>query len=223
MDEFPWEDGLLERKTEAYDDEAFLKTIVAFANSVRPEHTAIILIGERDNGKIVGVIDPDKFQMRLHKIAKQIYPAIVWRSQIYEKDGKHCVRVEINYSGETPHFGGIAWVRKGSETVKATDEVFQRLIDLRSSKVRELAKWLDKEITIIAEKSRPLPNHRNYLYFLDVSGNPMSERESFTLKTVNNFWITIQDKNKDSHSEPIDRVQLSFDNEKNRLFVIIKY
>jgi hypothetical protein len=51
----------------------------------------------------------------------------------------------------------------------------------------------------------------------------MSERESFMLKTVNNFWITIQDKNKDSHSEPIDRVHLSFDSEKNRLFVIIKY
>ncbi len=149
MDEFPWEDGLLERKTEGYDDEAFLKTMVAFANSVRPEHTAIILVGERDNGKIVGVNDPDKFQMRLHKIAKQIYPAIVWRSQIYEKDGKHCVRVEIEYSGETPHFGGIAWVRKGSETVKASDEVFQNLINFRLGKVRELAKWLGKEITII--------------------------------------------------------------------------
>jgi Putative DNA-binding domain len=144
--ELPWEDYLLERKTEG-DLRDLLKTMVAFANSVRPEHKAVILIGEKDDGTIKGVTNPDNIQKKIREEADKIYPAIIWRSEVYEKEGLHCVRVEIEYSGDTPHFGGIAWVRKGSETYKATDEVFQSLIDLRSSKVRELAKWVGKEIT----------------------------------------------------------------------------
>jgi hypothetical protein len=49
MAEFKWEDGLTERKTEN-DLKDLLKTVVAFANTVRPGHTARILIGERDDG-----------------------------------------------------------------------------------------------------------------------------------------------------------------------------
>lgn len=114
MMELPWEDSLLERKVES-DLKDLLKTLVAFANSVRPGHTATILIGE--------------------------------------KDGEPCVRVEIEYSGETPHFGGPAWVRKGSESIPANDELFQRLIEFRLSKVRELAMWLGKQITVEGDAS----------------------------------------------------------------------
>ncbi len=222
--ELPWEDGLLERKTEGYEDEAFLKTMVAFANSVSPKHTAIILIGERDNGKIVGVIDPDKFQMRLHKIAKQIYPAIVWRSKVYEKDSKYCVRVEIEYSGETPHFGGIAWVRKGSETVKATDEVFQSLIDLRSQKVRELAKWIEKKISIDGDESmiltnRMIKNSKNSTLLISPRWD---YKQTVNLLFVNSFWITVKDEYETEHSEPIEKIILSFDNEEKRLLILVK-
>jgi len=38
MTDLPWEDNLLERKTES-DLKDLLKTLVAFANSVRPGHT----------------------------------------------------------------------------------------------------------------------------------------------------------------------------------------
>ena len=60
-DELPWEDGLLERKVEN-DLKDLLKTLVAFSNSVRPGHTATILIGEKDGGTIQGVINPDNIQ-----------------------------------------------------------------------------------------------------------------------------------------------------------------
>ena len=46
MAELPWEDSLLERKVES-DLKDLLKTLVAFANSVRPGHIATILIGEK--------------------------------------------------------------------------------------------------------------------------------------------------------------------------------
>ena len=55
--ELSWEDYLLERKTEG-DLLDLLKTMVAFANSVRPDHIATILIGERDDGTDKGVTNP---------------------------------------------------------------------------------------------------------------------------------------------------------------------
>ena len=51
--EQPWEDYLLERKVES-DLKDLLKSLVAFANSVKPGHLATILIGERDDGTAAG-------------------------------------------------------------------------------------------------------------------------------------------------------------------------
>ena len=63
-----WEDGLLERKVES-DLKDLLKTIVAFANSVRPGHTALILIGEKDDGSAQGLKSPDNIQKTVIKTA----------------------------------------------------------------------------------------------------------------------------------------------------------
>jgi predicted HTH transcriptional regulator len=59
MSDLPWEDYLLERKVES-DLKDLLKTLVAFANSVRPDHVATILIGEIDDGTPVGVANPQR-------------------------------------------------------------------------------------------------------------------------------------------------------------------
>jgi predicted HTH transcriptional regulator len=130
-----WEDNLLEKKLES-DLKDLLKTLVAFANSVSPNHKALLLIGERDNGTVQGVINPDNIQKQIRKECEKIYPPIIWRSTVYEKEDKFCIRVEVDYDGDTPHFGGSAWIRKGSETIIASEDVFQQLIDLRSEMVR---------------------------------------------------------------------------------------
>lgn len=61
--EHPWEDYLLERKVES-DLKDLLKTLVAFANSVIPEHVATILIGEKDDGTAAGLTNPDSIQKK---------------------------------------------------------------------------------------------------------------------------------------------------------------
>src|SRR4051812_9344962 len=99
MTNLPWEDSLLERKLQS-DLKDLLKTLIAFANSVKPGHFAQVLIGERDDGTIQGVSDPDQIQKTIRKECEKIYPPIVWRSMVYEKEGHHCVQVEIEYSGE---------------------------------------------------------------------------------------------------------------------------
>jgi hypothetical protein len=226
MNKFPWEDNLLERKVES-DLKDLLKTLVAFANSVRPSHTAVILIGEKDDGTVAGVTNPDNIQKRVRDECDKIYPDIVWRSTVYQKEGKLCVRVEIEYSGDTPHFGGPAWIRRGSETIKASDEVFQRLIDIRSDAVRELSQWLDKEVTVYGEKAS-VPTERRSGFAVNVVTTfthrwPWQETPAI-LRSVTKHWITLESKdNGEKKSEPLEKLILSYDDKRNQPKIIVLY
>lgn len=70
MLEIPWEDNLLEKKLES-DLKDLLKTLVAFSNSVKPGHIATILIGEKDDGTVQGVVNPDNIQKQLERNARK--------------------------------------------------------------------------------------------------------------------------------------------------------
>ncbi|MBI2816104.1 MAG: ATP-binding protein [Acidobacteria bacterium] len=220
MEELPWEDGLLERKVGS-DLKDLLKTLVAFANSVRPDHTAVILIGEKDDGTAQGVQNPDEIQRTVRKQCEKIYPPIAWRSRIYEKEGKPCVRVEIEYDGATPHFGGIAWVRRGSDTLPASDDVFQRLIEFRLGKVRELAKWLRKEVTVEGDSGSVSYQERSIRGHLRWQGE-----HSAILCHVNTYWATFQvtsgPRNVGSYSEPLEKLFLTWDDRGARLKLLVK-
>lgn len=230
MEEFPYEDNLLERKVES-DLKDVLKTLVGFANSVKPGHVATLLIGEKDDGSIAGVTNPDNIQKSIRIECDKIYPPIISRSQIYEKDGKHCVRVEVEYSGETPHFGGPAWIRRGSETIKATDEIFQKLIEIRNGKVCELSKWIQKDITIQAGTSHipPIPTGAYGIPISGQTGYSFTHRWpengcSGKIISVNSFWATIlRYDTKKNQSETIEKIGLSYDDENNRLKIIVYY
>lgn len=217
MSDLPWEDYLLERKLES-DLRDLPKTLVAFANSVKPEHTAVILIGERDDGTVQGVTDADNIQKTIRKLCDKIYPPIIWKAEVYEKEEKHCVRIEIEYDGDTPHFGGIAWVRKGSETIKATDEVFQKLIELRLGKVRELAKWIDKEVRFeIDRRVRSANLGITYEKFFRM---PPSKNK-VTLLEVNSFWVKLQYSSGLKNSVPLENTILNWDDDNNNCLKLI--
>jgi len=221
MSEFPWEDNLLERKTES-DLKDLLKTLVAFSNSVQPGHKAVILIGEKDDGTIKGVTNPDKLQIKIRKECDKIYPAILWHSKVYKEGNKFCVRVEVEYSGETPHFGGSSWIRKGSETIKASDEVFQRLIDLRSNFTREISKWLQKEVTICGDLTT-VPNMKEKGGPIQFVTHRWGWNDIAKIIFVNSHWVTFEKKSNEKISEPLKKLTLSFDNENERLEIIVDY
>jgi predicted HTH transcriptional regulator len=200
------EDYLLERKTKN-DLKDLLKTLVAFANSVRPGHVAKILIGERDDGTPED-LDPDVVQKTVRKEADKIYPPIIWRSAVYGKAGRQCVRVEIEHSGDTPHFGGPAWVRRGSVTVEATEEEFQRLINLRSSLVFELEQWVGKPVTL-------------ELVTIHQTGAVRANTQDGLLKVVNRFYVTLAYSNRD-WSFPLKAITICWDDPKKRLKLIVE-
>jgi hypothetical protein len=222
--ELPWEDALLERKVES-DLKDLLKTVVAFANSVRPGHTAVILIGEKDDGSAQGVTNPDNIQKTVRETCEKVYPDIVWSSMVYEKEGKFCVRVEIQNCGNTPHFGGPAWVRRGSSTIRASEETFQNLIDIRSDPVFELAKWINKKITIHMDFAEfPIESRQGIIRW--------PEEKEVVLRSVNRYWITVEDPlwliqpgNPATQmvSEPIEKLILTYDNKNQRLKVLVKW
>jgi len=226
MTESIWEDNLLERKVES-DLKDLLKTLVAFANSVKPGHTAVILIGEKDDGSPAGVANPDNIQKRVREECDKIYPNILWRSLVYEKGGKQCVRVEIQFSGDTPHFAGPAWVRKGSECIKASDEVFQVLIDVRTDIVRELLKWVGKEVTVFGQTGSLRPELAEQVY--GKLKSTLADRWPWedtvaTLVSVNRFWASMKRKDTgEIKSEPLKNLTLSFDHKRNQLRIIVGY
>lgn len=213
-----WEDNLLERKVES-DLKDLLKTFVAFSNSVSPGHTAVVLIGERNDGSVQGVKNPDNIQRAVRETCEKIYPPILWRSHVYEKEGLSCVRVEIEFDGETPHFGGAAWVRKGASTHQASEEVFQKLVEFRLSKTRELEKWIDKEISVEPDLGEVIHKGQGASDKI-ISRLPQGQKKAI-LRGVNSFWTTFEFDDR-RHSEPLDKILLSWDDKSKVLKILVK-
>lgn len=118
------EDGFTERKTEAARSSEFRRTLVAFANSVSEGQTAVLFIGVADDGRVIGVANPDSLQKKLGEIAaKDCYPPVKCQSQVLTVDGKSVVAILVETSMERPHFAGPAFVRRGSESVVASLDV----------------------------------------------------------------------------------------------------
>jgi hypothetical protein len=165
----------------------------------------------RNDGTVSGVTNADEMQRKIRKEFDEIYPPIIFRYRPYELSGKACIRVEIDYSGETPHFGDAAWLRVGSESVRASDQMLQKLVDLRSSKVRELSQWVGKIVTV-SWSVGPQPR-----------GGPNWNRLECGLKQVTTYFSTFTNKlnSAQKRSEPNDWLELSWDDPEDRLKVFV--
>lgn len=142
------EDGFTERKTEAAKPLEFRQTLVAFANSVPEGQIAVLFIGVADDGRVTGVVNSDSLQKKLREIAENCcYPSVKYQSQVLEVEGKSVVAVLVGASQERPHFAGPAFVRRGSESVAASKEVYEELIASRNTKAGKLLRNKDQLIT----------------------------------------------------------------------------
>jgi hypothetical protein len=69
------EDSYTERKPAGAHDRDIRRTLVAFANSLREDKTAVLFIGVSDDGAIQGISNSDKLQKTIDNICKeQCYP-----------------------------------------------------------------------------------------------------------------------------------------------------
>src|SRR5713226_9450615 len=79
------EDSLREKKVES-DLGDLLRTLVAFANSVGPDDTAQLFIGEKDDDTVQGVTNVDSIQKRIKmKLTKSTRESITGQKSMSDR------------------------------------------------------------------------------------------------------------------------------------------
>jgi hypothetical protein len=216
-----FEDHLVERKT-VKDEKDWKKTAVAFANSVPVGLPAVLYVGVRNNGEIeTPQQNLDEVQKKFNTQMEKVYPRIAYIPKVIGDNGRQALAVIIPGSDLRPHFAGLSYVRKGSESIEASEEQFSNLLLQRQSKGRELLRWLNKEVTVHWKRQRTIEDE---MYVLRLG------TEQATLILVNLYWVTfrvhvqleISDSTRDIEAtEPLEKVLLSWDDSFARLKIEI--
>jgi hypothetical protein len=199
------EHSFVERKTIG-DSRDWVKTVVAFANTLTPDQEGILFIGAKDNGEIEDRDNNlDTVQKTFSEKLRAAYPPIYYTTRIVQEKGRECLAVIIPGSVEKPHFAGPAFLRDGSQSVEATPLQYESLIASRLGKVYELQKWLGKSITL-----RESRREAGVAYVVNVTN------QIAAVVVVNQFYVTLDFGNR-RHSYPLSKVEISYDNVADRL------
>ena len=143
------EDNLVERKPEGVNRSELRRTVVAFANSTPENQVAVLFLGLHDKGMIIGVENPDALQKTIGEVCgNDIYPPVEFFSRAMQVDGKTVLAICVPSSRRKPHFAGPAFVRRGSESVVASAELYEELIASRVDKCRQILAWRGQIITV---------------------------------------------------------------------------
>jgi hypothetical protein len=210
------EDNFVERKPGNPNRADIRKTIVAFANSMPEGRTGILFIGIRNDGRIEGVPNSDKLQKTVREICEQeCYPSIQFSTEVLSTPQGVVLAVIIPESLNKPHFSGPAFVRRGSESVAASPDVFDELIYSRNIKCAAILKLKGQTVTVISiqhrlgEAKRITGSHFRQTTECQVEGvNPLTVR----LKVLAHNRMV---------SEPLDHVEVNYDEEHHRPMLII--
>lgn len=209
------EDNLTERKPAGVNAAEIRRTLVAFANSVIGSEEAILFIGVSDEGGIQGVPSPDKLQKTVREQCEKIcHPSIVVRIEVLAVEGKQVLVVAVPESLSRPHFSGPAFIRRGSESVSASEDSLAELLDRRISKVAAILDMRGGPITVVSIRhrlgsTRPVPSGRTVHECQVVSCTAHVLR----LHDISQ-GITV--------SEPLANVEQIYDEKKHRHMLIVR-
>ncbi len=212
------EDGFTERKLEGVGASELKKTIVAFSNSLPPNRTAILYIGVSDNGDIRGVENPDKLQRTLRNLAENdCYPPIWVDTYPLSTESKTVLAIVVPYSTKKPHFAGPAFIRRGSESINATEEVYRELLLSQDDKRRYLLDNINETWTILAlEKKigeeRPKIHDKRYY-----------EEEDARIFEVASHFVRLQLPSSGRYvTERLNSIDVTYDDKKHRPMIVVR-
>lgn len=209
------EDNFTERKSGGVGSSELKKVAVAFANSVPSGRTAILYLGITDGGEVTGISNPDSLQKTVRKLLEQeCYPSIEYQAQVLLVEGKSVLAVIVPPSTSKPHFAGLAYIRVGSESVVASEKLFQELVTARLSKCRDILAHKGRSVTVIALRKLGDPSN---IHTFQYPQTLECEVEECTPHFVRLHVITTSQR----VSEPLDDVTLSWDEERNRLLLTV--
>jgi hypothetical protein len=152
------EDAFVERKPR-FDADDVRVAVVAFANTVLAPNTGVLFLGVSDSGEPIpgGVPNLDEAQKRVFKALEWCYPEIPdVRTQALTCREVPLVAVVVGESKRRPHFTGPAYIRVGSSSKRASEELFEQLIADRVAPARVLRPWLGRSVRLEREMQHPI-------------------------------------------------------------------
>ncbi len=197
------EDNFSERKTFGDIGKDAAKTVCAFANSAPVGYPCLLFVGVRNDGSLEnkGDAELDNSQKTISDKCKVIYPPLYMLQKcIKTPAGESVLAVIIPGSGNRPHFTGRSYVRRGSESIEASDQMFGDLIAERNSKTYFLRKWIGRVIIVSLAK-------------ITQSGPVLSDHLCKFID-CNQFYLTYRDSPDDTGplvSWPLSRFEISYD------------
>lgn len=204
-----FEDHLVERKTVG-DSKDWRKTAVAFANSAPIGLPAVLYIGVKNSGEIeTPQRDLDEAQKKFNSQMGSVYPRIAYIPKIIAEDGRQVLAVIVPGSDLRPHFSGLSYVRRGSESIEASETQFDEFIARRSAKAEFILRYKGQIVNAI---------HRG----TSQGGWSGADTSAFgdnkvVVAECNQFFVTFQTSNGTKFSFPLSRVEINFDHERNKL------
>ncbi len=211
------EDNFVERKPEGVNASEIRQSVVAFANSVPSGATGVLFVGVHNDGRIQGVENPDKLQKTVRDQCERVcYPPITFSTAVLDVEGKAVVAVVIPPSQNKPHFSGSAFVRRGSESVAASPELFEELIASRSDKVAAILQMRGAPISVVCVQHRLGSTQQ-------VSGSGYRSHSECMIESCSPHTVRMKDLSSDRHvTEPLDIITVSYDEERHRPMLIIR-
>lgn len=210
------EDNFIERKPANPNREDIRKTVVAFANSVPEGRTAVLFVGIRNDGRLDAVPNPDKLQKTVREICEQdCYPPIKFSAEVLNPEGGPILAVVVPASGNKPHFSGPAYVRRGSESVTASAEVFDELINSRNSKCAAVLKLKGQVISVQSLQHKlGISKH--------IPSTGYREHAECRVEAVDTQTVRLHVLGSGRNvTEPLDHVKVSYDEERHRPMLIV--
>ncbi|HRD28535.1 MAG TPA: ATP-binding protein [Caulobacter sp.] len=209
------EDSYVERKSQGIKPQDIRKAVTAFANSLPDDQHGIIFVGIGDKGSIEGCDNPDAVQKRVREAADECYPPIAPQCFALKVEGKDVVAIVVSASGDRPHFAGPAYVRQGSESVKASKRLYEEMIDSRHSTVSAIVRLKDRPITVYGLGHRLGKLERVAANYLETAECRVMacDRHTVTLQRVSDGW---------NFYEAVNRIELSTDGKMKRPALIVK-
>lgn len=209
------EDNFVERKLQRITGAEIRQTATAFANTLAADESAILFVGVADDGTPMGVDDTDAIQKRIEKACRTgCYPPIDYKAQVIDDGSLNFVAVIFAPSKKKPHFSGAAYVRRGSQSVKANEEQFDQLIASRNEKCGRIQQLGSTTLTVIAYKK--LGDTRR------MADRAYRECRECKVSEVDAHHVRLYDIGLSEYfSEPLGNVEISRDEKRHRPMLIV--
>lgn len=212
------EDNFVERKAEGVSPQELRQTVSAFANSVPEGRQAVLFIGIDDKtGEVRGVTNTDKLQQRVRDACHgDCYPRITYMSEVISVDDKRVVAVVIPFSAKKPHFTGPAYIRAGSESVKASEDQYEDLIASRTDKARTIQSFGSAAFHVIGVGYKLGTNR-------PVADSAYREGRECRVMSCNAMLVSLEDISSGFRfSEPLAHITINYDHERTCPVLLVR-